>query len=171
MVLNFLGGAGIQYSISSVTELPFVLFLQSVQDRGNCFLWFLDFVPLTPSGLCFSWVCCAILLNISFIPSNFSKLWGLVLEMTPGTSILTVHRILAAPDTLVFLSCPHFLLGLASPCISPSFRGWPWLAWHPLVLLTMLLPAFSCKLILRRSQMFWFPHSLVFLDSWGYLIS
>lgn len=72
------------------------------------------------SWLCFSWISISpILLNVAFIPSSFSKLWDLVLEKSPGMSILRVHTLLVAPAPLVFLSvgpCPHFLLEWATPC-------------------------------------------------------
>lgn len=143
------GEGEVRYSFSGFTELPVywfsIVFKNVLAALCNFLVLFLS--PLL-SGPCLS---------------QISRLW----EKSPCMSLLTVHRVLAAPAPWVLLSV---VLGLISywsgkiPAVSadilisicPAFRGTPWVVWHSLVLQrAVLLSAFSHKLIPIRPQSYW----------------
>lgn len=108
-----------------------------------------------------------ILFTAAFIPSSSSRLQDLIMEKNPGTSLLTVHMVLAALGPWVLLpvvlalicywrgQTPAVPADVLTP-ICPVCRGTPWLAWHSLVLQrALLLFAFSRKLIPSWSHSYW----------------
>ena len=114
-----------------------------------------------------------ILFNIDFIPRSFPKFWQLVLGKSSGISNLRVHRVSASLDFFIITSgpSPHFLLRTSPIEVSADVlnsicsyhRGTPWLLWHFLVFQTLiLLPTFSHKLILCRSQSYFPPLTCIF---------
>ena len=119
--------------VSRFTELPCVLAPQNVQKHSSCFSSFLGSIPLPPfiRILFFPKLCCPVLLDVAFIPSSVSKLWGLVPEKSPGESTFRVQRVVAAAAPSVFSPGPHLLSEWPSPCTfiwhsrlhPPCFQG------------------------------------------------